>query len=112
MVVGRVGDDELMTTDNGDAMDLDDGGTDGGGQESGGEFGVARREGGEMTVRAVIAVLVMMLVIVVVMMEIEVVVVEGRRKASRQSRDFLSFSLPKVGEIFSLVFSFPLGGCD
>lgn len=103
-----------MTTDNGDAMDLDDGGTDGGGRESGGEFfGVARREGGEMTVRAVIAVLVVMLVMVVVMMEIEeVVVVEGRRKVSRQSRDSLSFSLPKWVKFFLSCFSFPLGGCE
>lgn len=60
---GRVGDDELMTTDNGDAMDLDDGGTDGGGRESGGEFGVARSEGGEMTVAAAVGVVVVMLIV-------------------------------------------------
>lgn len=52
VVAGEVGDvvDGLLVDDNGrrdDAMDLDDGGTDGGGQESGGET-VAFRERGKM----------------------------------------------------------------
>lgn len=111
---GRVGDDELMTTDNGDAMDLDDGGTDGGGRESGGKFfGVARREGGEMTVRAVIAVLVVVLVIAVVMMEIRGGSGGGRKKESESAiKGFPYFFPPQVGEIFSFVFLFPLGGCE